>query len=144
MRRAGSSGRGVAAAALGVVMVLGGGCATTGGSMAPSAVIWDTLSPGWEYKFKLQWNVAPDAGGTRRVDGYLYNEYGSRYVIRLQLLALDPAGNVVARQIKQLPGEVPAFGRDYFEFWNVPAADQYRVTVFSYDPAESGGEQKVR
>jgi hypothetical protein len=103
------------------------------------AAVSDTLSPGWESRFRLQWDVRPERGQMRRIEGYVQNERGSRFAVRLQLLALDASGAVVWRSIQQLPGEVPAFGRDSFEFRDVPVAEQYRVTVFSFDAIEAGG-----
>src|SRR5439155_23149993 len=37
-----------------------------------------TLIPGWERHFMLEWTVEPEHGGSRRLDGYIFNRYGER------------------------------------------------------------------
>jgi hypothetical protein len=114
---------------LAVAGILGSGCASSAGLSAPV----DTVSPGWESRFKLEWKVTPDSETTRKVTGYLYNQYGETYRIRLLVKALDASGAVVSRRVQQAFGGVSPFERDYFEFDKLPVAERYTVSVYSYD-----------
>src|SRR3989442_15928321 len=66
-----------------------------------------TLIPGWERHFTLQWTVEPERGGSRRLDGYVFNQYG-QYAARVRLLvrALDASGAVVDQRIVWGPAGV--------------------------------------
>jgi hypothetical protein len=115
-----------------VMALVVGGCATS--ELTPSASV-TTLMPDSERWFKLSWDVAPEKDADlRRLRGYVENTYGEA-AGRVQLLgqALDGGGAVVGQKIWWLSGVVPGFGRVYFEIPNMPKADHYRVTVWTYE-----------
>jgi hypothetical protein len=72
--------------------------------------------------------------------GYIYNQrgwYATRVLIRIE--QLDSTGKSVGSQTAWIPGDVPRFGRAYFE-QPVPTADAtYRVSVISLDWFGGGG-----
>jgi hypothetical protein len=117
------------------------GCATGGGSggMSPSASV-TTTTAGWEHYFKLDWAVEPSRDGSQKVSGYVHNQYG-RAATRMQMLAqaLDPQGNLVGQRLAWVPGTVPPLDRAYFAIDGLPAAEHYRVTVWSWDFIETPG-----
>ncbi len=107
------------------------GCATP--DTTPSATI-TTLMPGSERFFRINWEVRPERGDTRRLSGYVENTYGEA-AGRVQLLgqALDTSGAVVGQRLQWVHGAIPGFGRVYYEIPGMPAADNYRVTVWAFD-----------
>jgi len=122
--------RAVVAALMLAAMVTG--CATS--DITPSATV-TTLMPDSERWFKLSWEAPPEPrGDLRRLRGYVENTYGEA-AGRVQLLGqgLDNSGNLVGQKLWWLTGVVPGFGRTYFEIPNMPKADTYRVTVWSYE-----------
>lgn len=106
------------------------GCATA--ETQPSAAV-TSLAPDAQRSFRITWDVE-DRAGERRLRGYLENTLGEP-VTRVQVLgqALDATGNVIGQRLEWVPGAIPAFGRGYFQISKMPAADQYRVTVWAYD-----------
>ena len=115
-----------------LLAVAAAGCTTA--DLTPSASL-TTLMPDSERWFKLSWEVTPEKrGDLRRLSGYVENTYGEA-AGRVQLLgqALDGKGAVVGQKLWWLSGVVPGFGRVYFEIPNMPRADHYRVTVWSYE-----------
>jgi hypothetical protein len=101
--------------------------------LTPSSSV-TTAVQGWESWLRLEWT--PPTGGV--IDGYVYSMKGSP-VINVSLLAqaLDANGNVVGQKLEWVPGVVPALHRTYFRIPNVPAAAQYRVTVWAFETVES-------
>ena len=118
-----------------MVVVLTAGCATP--EITPSATV-TTLMPGSERFFRINWEVSPERGDTRRLSGYVENTYGEG-VDRVQLLgqALDGSGAVVGQRLQWVIGAIPGFGRAYYEIPGLPAAEHYRVTVWAYDRIQS-------
>ncbi len=110
------------------------GCAAF--NIQPSAEM-TSLNPAWQNWFRFDYAVDEDKAGKRRISGYLHNSYGeSAHDIRILLQALDKSGAIVAQQITW-GSFVPGLSRSYFELRNVPAADQYRLSVwdFTFDQA---------
>jgi hypothetical protein len=93
----------------------------------------DTMSPGWESRFRLDWKVTADRQELRKIAGYLHNDYGQTVRVRLLVKGLDASGAVVFRRVEQTFSALPPFERDFFEFDRLPAADRY--VVYSYEPA---------
>jgi len=123
----------VAALALAVAAA---GCATA--DTTPSASV-TTLMPGSERWFRLSWQAAPErASDLVRLSGEVENTYGEA-AARVQLLgqALDASGEVVGQKIVWLGPTIGGFGRRYFEIPNLPKADHYRVTVWSFERIQS-------
>lgn len=118
----------VAAATL---MLVATGCATV--DTTPSATV-TTLMPGSERWFRINWDVRPEGGDSRRLSGYVENTYGEA-AGRVQLLgqALDSSGAVVGQRLQWVFGAIPGFGRVYYEIPGMPPADHYRVTVWAYE-----------
>ena len=118
-----------------LVLVVAGvaGCAA---GVAPSASV-NTAVQGWEHYFRLEWTPRPTANGTV-IDGYVHNTYGSSMSnVRLLAQALDPQNNLLGQRIEWVPGIVPNFNRSYFQIAGLPAADHYRVSVWSFDVIQS-------
>jgi len=107
------------------------GCATP--DTTPSATV-TTLMPGSERFFRVNWDVRPERGDTRRLSGYVENTYGEA-AARVQLLgqALDTSGAVVGQRLQWVHGAIPGFGRVYYEIPGMPPADHYRVTVWAFE-----------
>jgi len=107
------------------------GCATP--DTTPSATV-TTLMPGSERFFRINWDVTPERGDTRRLSGYVENTYGEA-AGRVQLLgqALDNSGTVVGQRLQWVHGAIPGFGRVYYEIPGMPTAEHYRVTVWAFE-----------
>lgn len=122
------------------VMVIGFGGGSAGG-MSPSASV-TTAIQGWESYFKLDWTVQPKSNGSQ-IDGYVHNTYGSPAAnVQVLAQALDDKGNVLGQKVEWVPGTVPALNRSYFKVAVLPAAPQYRVTVWAFDWVQSGGTDR--
>jgi hypothetical protein len=123
-----STRRLIAAAALALAAA---GCATP--DTTPSATV-TTLMPGSERFFRINWDVTPERGDTRRLSGYVENTYGEA-AGRVQLLgqALDNSGAVVGQRLQWVHGAIPGFGRVYYEIPGMPPAEHYRVTVWAFE-----------
>jgi hypothetical protein len=113
------------------------GCAAT--DTQPSASV-ASLTPNAQQWFRIDWTAEPDHDGERRLQGYVVSALGEP-ANRVQLLAqaLDASGNLIGQQLYWVPGVVPALGRVYFEIPKMPAAPQYRVTVWAYDRLRGTG-----
>ncbi len=113
-----------------------------GGHLTPSAST-TTLMAGWEQKFKLDWTVETEPGGTHRIRGYVVSQYGQHAdPLRVLGQALDTSGAVVGQRIAWVPGGVAGFGRTYFEIPSLPSADNYRVTVWDYSIVQGAGVRR--
>lgn len=123
---------------LGSMILTAAACGVAGSRLTPSATT-TTLMIGWEHWFKLDWTVEADPNNARRIRGYVSSQHG-QYVesLRILALALDPSGAVVGERITWVPGGVGGLGRAYFEIAQLPAAAQYRVTVWDYSIQENG------
>ncbi len=128
-----------AAASLGLAfLVLACGTVTSGTGTENIPPSMTTLMGGWEQKFAVEWNVAPEPGGLQRIQGYVVSRYGQRAEpLRVLGRALDRSGAVVSQRIEWIPGGVGGFGRAYFQIPHLPAADHYLVTVWDYAIVES-------
>ena len=106
-------------------------CATSGDMPAPGS--YNTLMSGWEHHFSIDWTASDQSPTTRKVSGYVYNQNGE-FATSLRVLAqaVDATGTVVGQRIAYVPGGVGGFGRAYFVVSNLPAADNYRVSVWDY------------
>ena len=124
---------------LGIVLlatVVGGCAGAASTSLSPSASV-TTAVQGWEHYFRLDWTEQAKPGG-REIDGYLYNTYGSAAVnVRVLAQAIDGTGNVVGQKIEWVPGGVPPLSRGYFRVAGLPAANAYRVSVWTFDWLQS-------
>jgi hypothetical protein len=106
------------------------GCATP--ETTPSATL-TTLMPGSERFFRINWDVSPERGETRRLSGYVENTYGEAAGRVLLGQALDNSGAVVGQRLQWVHGAIPGFGRVYYEIPGMPPADNYRVTVWAFE-----------
>lgn len=119
------------------------GCATS--DTTPSATV-TTLMPDSERWFRLSWEAMPEKRGDLvRLRGYVENTYGEA-AARVQLLGqgLDSAGALVGQKIVWLGPTIGGYGRAYFEIPNMPQADHYRVTVWSYERIQAPGGWVLR
>jgi hypothetical protein len=126
-----------------VLAVAAAGCATT--DTTPSATV-TTLMPDSERWFRLSWETTPEkAGDLVRLRGWVENTYGEA-AARVQLLgqALDASGALVGQKIVWLGPTIGGYGRVYFEIPNMPKADHYRVTVWSYERIQAPGGWVLR
>lgn len=106
------------------------GCATD--ELRPSATV-TTLQPAWPNWFRVEYTVTPKGDGTRQVTGYVHNSYGAAaYDVELLTAALDKSGAIVGQRLSTVPGGVPPMAKSYFDVRGMPAAEQYRVTVWSF------------
>ena len=105
-----------------------------GAGAAPEpGITTTTLMLGWEQHFTIEWTPVDQAPSTRKITGFVYNNYGS-YATRLRVLAqaIDSAGGVVGQRIEYVPEGVGGFGRTYFEVPGLPATEHYRVSIWDY------------
>ena len=118
------------------------GCATS--DTTPSATV-TTLMPDSERSFKVNWEVRPERGDSRRLSGYVENTWGEA-AAKVQLLAqaLSSSGDVVGQRIEWIPGAIPGFGRVYYEVPGMPPADHYRVTVWAYERIQGEDDFVIR
>jgi hypothetical protein len=124
---------------LGAVCLLVTACATASDPLT-SATEFDSLVPGWESKFALEWKVEPARDGSSIVYGKVsshYGEFASRF--RVLGMAMDSSGKVIGQRIGVVPGGVPGFTDVYFEIDKMVAAASYRVTVWDYSFIEGRG-----
>jgi hypothetical protein len=124
------------AALLAIVTPLASGCTGAAAGVTPSASV-TTAIQGWDHWFRLEWEPVVRPEG-RQIDGYIYNNYGAA-AGNVQILAqgMDASGNVVNQKIAWVPGLVPAMNRSYFKVTGLPAAPQYRVSVWAFDFVQS-------
>lgn len=98
-----------------------------------------TLTPhivGWERYFTVTWETFERRGRTH-VGGYVVNQHGAAMGrVRLLVDSLDASGRVLAQRVDWLVGDVPPFGRRYFEAPVPQPAAAYRVSVFTFDPVQ--------
>ena len=108
------------------------GAAGAGAAPEPS-VTTTTMMAGWELHFTIEWTPVSESPTTRKITGFVYNNYGS-YATRLRVLAqaIDSAGAVVGQRIEFVREGVGGFGRVYFEVPNLPATGHYRVSIWDY------------
>jgi hypothetical protein len=106
--------------------------ARAGAAPEPSATT-TTLMTGWEQHFTIEWTPVNQTPSTRKITGFVYNNYGA-YATRLQVLAqaTDSAGAVAGQRIQYVPEGVGGYGRVYFEVPNLPATEHYRVSIWDY------------
>ncbi len=72
--------------------------------------------------------------------GYIYNQRGmSATRIRVLIEQLDGAGKTVGSRSAWVMGDLPPFGRDYFEESVATADATYRVGVISVEWLDGGG-----
>ena len=102
----------------------------------PSATV-TTASPAWQNWLKVSYDVET-RGEQRKLAGYVVNEYGVPMRVQLLAQAVDTGEQVIAQKIFHLPGVLPGFGRSYFEVVGLPAAQNYRVTVWTFERIEGG------
>lgn len=124
-----------ATAALALVAGFLAGCAGIG---PEPSVTTTTAMPAGQHWFRVSWTAEPPRDGARRLTGYLSNEYGSP-MGRIQLLAqaLDAENAVIAQKIVWFPRELGPFSGSYFEIDGLPAAETYKVTVWSFEVMET-------
>jgi hypothetical protein len=120
-----------------VLAAAAGATGCTSAAMTPSASV-TTIMQGWEHYLRLEWAPQAKPNGVE-IDGYIYNKYGRPMgSVSVLAQALDAANNVVAQRIAWVSGGVPPFNRSYFRVAGLPPADQYRVSVWSFDIIDSG------
>ena len=124
---------------LGLAVIAFAGCETgagTGGvGLAPSASLTTTTPGVTEYRFKVTWSVLPEQTADQKaLEGHVENVAGGWGANNVRLLAqsLDSSGTLVGQRLEWLGGSLPPGSRTYFMIRRVAAADQYRVTVWSY------------
>jgi hypothetical protein len=132
-------GPGIVWLGLGAICLLASTCASASNALT-SPTEFDSLVPGWQSKFSLDFKVQPSKNGTNIVYGRIHSHYGQFAAsFRVLGLAVDPSGKVIAQRIGLVPGGVPGFGQVYFEIDKMVAAASYRVTVFDYTFIEARG-----
>ena len=90
--------------------------------------------------FRVEAEGGQGRGGRPVVRGYIYNDYGvAAGRVLLQVETLDAGGQVVARSLVPADGNVPGFGRLYFEGPVSATGAKYRVSVYYYEWLNRGG-----
>lgn len=116
---------------LGAVLVALTAGACSGLGPHPSAQV-TTMSPAWVNWFKLDWAMESETGGGHRLRGYVHNTYGEEAdSVQLLTQSLDASGAVIDQRISWT-SSIPAFSRTSFEVRKLPAAHEYRVTVWRF------------
>jgi hypothetical protein len=124
---------------LALIAVVVSACAT-GSDPLTSRTEYDTLVPGWESKFTLDWKVEPSKAGTSRLYGQVSSHYGQHASpFRVLGMAVDEGGKVIGQRIGSVPGGVPGFTQVYFEIDHLAVAASYKVTVWDYTFIEARG-----
>jgi hypothetical protein len=119
--------------ALLVPAVAGCAGAMTGG-LHPNATT-TTAIVGWERYLQIEMAQLQPSG---RVEGYVSSRYGTMLVnVQLLAQALDANGNVVGQKLAWLGTPVPPLQSVYFQVPGMPAAAQYRVSVWAFDSMEN-------
>lgn len=114
------------------------GCATLPGAPVYVGGGLQPLNVGWENHLAVTWETEASGAG-QLVSGYVRNTSPYDLAnVRVLVDVLDAAGRVTEQRLRAIPGELRGGGRVYFDV-PVPAAQSYRVRVFSYDRLESAG-----
>ena len=126
-------------AALTLITVAVSTCASASNALT-SPTEFDSMVPGWQSKFSLEWKVEPSKDGTNIVYGRIksyYGQFASHF--RVLGMAVDASGKVIGQRIADVPGGVPGFAQVYFEIDKLAPAASYRVTVWDYYYIEGRG-----
>ena len=125
------------ARAVGGVLVALAASACAGLGPYPSEQV-TTTDPSWVAWFRLDWAIASEASGTRRLSGYVHNSYGQEAgEVQLLTQAFDASGKLIDQRISRT-GSIPPLSRTWFEVRKLPAAPEYRVSIwtFSFNQAQ--------
>jgi hypothetical protein len=77
----------------------------------------------------VNWTVTPK----RAIEGRVYNDFHTPITqVRLLIEAFDASDRVIGTRFGYVFGTLAPSDSRYFDVWNVPAADHYRVVVESY------------
>jgi hypothetical protein len=126
-------------AALALITLAVSTCASASDPLT-SPTEFDSLVPGWQSKFSLDWKVQPSKNGTNMVYGQIHSYYGEfASGFRVLGMAVDASGTVIGQRIGYVPGGVPGFAQVYFEIDKLAPAASYRVTVWDYYYIEGRG-----
>jgi hypothetical protein len=126
-------------AALGMI-VLAASTSASASNPLTSPTEYDSLVPGWQSKFSLDWKVEPAKDGTTILYGRVHSHYGQHASpFRVLAMAVDGSGKVIGQRVAWVPGGVPGFTQVYFEVDHMAAAASYRVTVWDYTFIEARG-----
>lgn len=113
-------------------------------AVSASAAPLTPLVLGWEQFFKIDWQ-AGERRGRPVVYGHVANEWGMPAgSVRVLVDALDAGGNVVGQQVAWVPGIITPGTRAYFETPAPGPATSYRVSVFSFDWIQAGGDVDLK
>ncbi len=95
-------------------------------------------NPHGERFFRVESSVSRSKNGKGVLSGYVYNTRGS-YAAHVELMVeqVDTSGLARARTYGFVPGDVPAFGRAYFELPVASATGHYRARVVALEWVES-------
>ena len=117
---------------LGLIVTAFSACAANGNPLT-NPTEFDSMVPGWQSRFSIDWHVAPGPDGTNRLSGRIVSHYGQHAEpFRVLGMALDASGKVVGQRIEWVPGGVPGYSQTYFEIDRLAVAASYRVTVWDY------------
>ena len=124
---------------LGLILA-GASASASAGDPLTQTTEYDTLMPGWQSKFSVEWKVQPEPGGTSLVYGRVASHYGQfASPFRVLGMAIDSSGKVIGQRVEWVAGGVPGFAQVYFQIGHLPAAPTYKVTVWDYNFIEGRG-----
>lgn len=127
-------------AGLALVALFASACAAGSNSLTQKTE-FDTMVPGWESKFGLDWKVAAMPDGQNLLWGRVNSKYGTfASGFRVLAMAVDSSGQVVGQRIGNVPGGVPGYSSVYFQVGPLAAASSYRVTVWDYYYVQDRGK----
>jgi len=129
-------------ASWGALCMIAFGASTCANASNPltSPTEFDSLVPGWQSKFTLEWKAQPAKDGTSLVYGRIHSHYGQHASpFRVLGMAVDASGKVIGQRIEWVPGGVPGFGDVYFQIDRLASAASYRVTVWDFNFIEARG-----
>ena len=84
--------------------------------------------------FRVESSSSQGRHGATKIDGYVYNDYGSNAGnFQLLVVGLDERGQVVSKRVVPVLGTVTPMGRMYFSIPAPGPAASYQVSVYWYE-----------
>jgi hypothetical protein len=96
----------------------------------------------WDRFFRVDWRAVQD-GPAPVVRGRVYNDWGlAARDVRLLVEGVDAKGRVLWQRVERLPGDLTPGTTAPFVVRVDQPAPAYRVSVYSFDWVQSGGNER--